>query len=196
MTAGIPGYDFGSESVPEAPISMAEFERLQRTVMWSEADDAALRMAGDVLEPQVDAMLDRWLGFLSEFEFMTQYRRDVDTGEVIEEYGDRSRERYGQWIRDTCDTPYGQDWLDYQFEIGRRHHRSKKNRTDDVNAAPHIHLRYITPLIYLHTATVREFLRNGDHTQAEIDEMYRAWFKSVVLQVTLWSYPYTVDGDW
>jgi len=26
--SGIPGYDFGDESVPDAPISMAEFERL------------------------------------------------------------------------------------------------------------------------------------------------------------------------
>jgi len=118
------------------------------------------------------------------------------TAHVIEEYGDRSRPRYGQWIRDTCDTPYDEDWLDYQFEIGRRHHRTKKNETDGVNAVPHINLRHITPLIYLHTATVREFLQNGDHTEEEIDRMYQAWFKSVVLQVTLWSYPYTKEGDW
>jgi hypothetical protein len=194
--SGIPGYDFGDESVPDAPISMDEFERLKDTVMWSTADDEYLRTAGETLEPQVDDMLDRWLGFLSTFEFMNDYRRDVDTGELIEEYGERSRPRYGQWIRDTCDTPYDEDWLDYQFEIGRRHHRIKKNQTDDVNAAPHINLRHITPLIYLHTATVREFLGNGDHTEAEIDGMYQAWFKSVVLQVTLWSYPYTKDGDW
>lgn len=194
--SGIPGYDFGDDAVPDAPISMAEFERLKATVMWSDEDDAYLRMAGDVLEPQVDDMLDRWLGFLANFEFMNDYRRDVDTGELIEEYADRSRPRYGQWIRDTCDTPYDEDWLDYQFEIGRRHHRTKKNQTDGVNAAPHIALRHITPLIYLHTATVREFLGNGDHTQEEIDGMYRAWFKSVVLQVTLWSYPYTKEGDW
>ena len=196
MTSEIPGYDLGSEAVPPAPISMEEFERLKRTVMWSEEDDEYLRMAGEVLESQVEEMLDRWLGFISGFEFLTDYRRDVDTGEVIEEYGDRSRERYGQWIRDTCDTPYDRAWLDYQFEIGRRHHRSRKNEADDVNAAPHIHLRYIVPLVYLHTATIREFLTAGEHTEAEVDRMYRVWFKSVVLQVTLWCYPYTVDGDW
>jgi len=93
--SGIPGYDFGDESVPDAPISMAEFERLKDTVMWSAEDDEYLRMAGETLEPQVDDMLDRWLGFLSTFEFMNDYRRDVDTGELIEEYGERSRPRYG-----------------------------------------------------------------------------------------------------
>jgi hypothetical protein len=126
--SGIPGYDFGDESVPDAPISMAEFERLKDTVMWSAEDDEYLRMAGETLEPQVDDMLDRWLGFLSTFEFMNDYRRDADTGELIEEYGERSRPRYGQWIRDTCDTPYDEDWLDYQFEIGRRTTASKRTR--------------------------------------------------------------------
>ena len=87
--SGIPGYDFGDESVPEAPISMAEFERLKDTVMWSDEDDEYLRMAGETLEPQVEDMLDRWLGFLANFSFMTDYRRDVDTGELIEEYSDR-----------------------------------------------------------------------------------------------------------
>jgi hypothetical protein len=87
--SGIPGYDFGDESVPDAPISMAEFERLKDTVMWTEADDEYLRMAGETLEPQVKDMLDRWLGFLANFSFMTDYRRDVDTGELIEKYSDR-----------------------------------------------------------------------------------------------------------
>ncbi|HET7323747.1 MAG TPA: protoglobin domain-containing protein, partial [Halococcus sp.] len=153
MSGEIPGYDFGNESVPDAPITMKEFNRLQKTVGWSTEDDEYLQLAGEILEPQVDEMLDRWLEFIADFEFLTDYRRNVDTGEVIEEYGARSRKRYGQWIRDTCDTPYSEEWLKYQFEIGRRHHRSRKNQVDDVNAAPHIHLRYIIPLVYLHTTT-------------------------------------------
>jgi hypothetical protein len=28
-----------------------------------------------------------------------------------------------------------------------------------------------------------------------VDGMHQAWFKSVVLQVTLWSQPYVKDGD-
>lgn len=196
MDGEIPGYDYADASVPVAPIDMEEFEKLKRTVGWSSTDDEALRTARDVLEPQVDDILDRWLGFIDELEFMEAYRTDVDTGDVIEEYANRSRQRYGQWILDTCDTPYDQDWLDYQFEIGRRHHRTGKNETDDVNAAPHIHLRYIIPLIYLHTVTIRDFLAAGDHSPNVVDEMYHAWFKSIVLQMTLWSYPYTIDGDW
>jgi hypothetical protein len=43
---------------------------------------------------------------------------------------------------------------------------------------------------------VREFLANGEYTNEEVDAMYHAWFKSVVLQVTLWSYPYVPEDDW
>ena len=43
-------------------------------------------------------------------------------GEPIEEYLDRVRDRFGQWIRHTCDTLYDEEWLNYQFEIGQRHH--------------------------------------------------------------------------
>ena len=42
--------------------------------------------------------------------------------------------RFGQWILDTARAEYDQAWLDYQHEIGLRHHRTKKNRTDSVDA--------------------------------------------------------------
>jgi hypothetical protein len=48
-----------------------------------------------------------------------------------------------QWILDTCRRPYDQAWLDYQHEIGLRHHRSKKNRTDGVRSVDYIPLRYV-----------------------------------------------------
>lgn len=39
-------------------------------------------------------------------------------------------------------------------------------------------------------------LADGDHSEAKIGAMYYDWFKSAVLQVTLWSYPYVPEGDW
>lgn len=192
----IPGYAYGAESVPEAPISTEEFDRLKQSVMWSDEDDRALQEAGEVLEPQIEEILDVWYGFVADHDFLVHYFTDADTGEPIEEYLDRVRARFGQWIRDTCDTPYDEEWLAYQFEIGRRHTRGGKNEADEVNAVPHIDLRYVLAFIYPITATVRDFLDDGDHSQEEVDEMYHAWFKSVVLQVTLWTYPYVPEGDW
>ena len=191
----IPGYTLGDQSVPEAPIDDEEFDRLKQSVMFTEEDEEYLRMAGEVLEPQIDDILDVWFGFVADHDFLVRYF-STEGGEPIEEYLDRVRERFGQWIRDTCDPPYDDEWLAYQFEIGRRHHRTKKNRADEVDAVPHIHLRYVIAFIYPITATIRGFLAAGDHDDETVDAMYHAWFKSVTLQVALWSRPYLPDGDW
>lgn len=191
----IPGYTMGEDSVQEAPISMDEFDQLKQSVMFTDEDEEYLQEAGNILGPQVDEILDIWYGFVADHEFLVQYFSQPD-GEPIDEYLDRVRDRFGQWIRDTCNTPYDEDWLNYQFEIGRRHHRTKKNQTDDVDAVPNIDLRYVIAFIYPITATIRDFLDDGDHSAEEVNAMYHAWFKSVVLQVTLWSYPYVHDGDW
>lgn len=191
----IPGYDLGEESVPEAPISTEEFEQLKQSVMFTEEDEQYLQMAGDVLDGQTDDILDVWYGFVSDTEFLLYYFTDGE-GTPDEEYLDRVRERFKQWIHDTCETPYDEEWLNYQFEIARRHHRTQKNQTDDADAVEHIDLRYVLAFIYPITATIREFLTNGDHSDEEVDQMYHAWFKSVTLQVTLWSYPYVDKRDW
>jgi len=49
--------------------------------------------------------------------------------------------------------------------------------------------------IYPIAATIKSFLANKGHGSEEVEKMYDAWFKSVVLQVTLWSCPYAKEGD-
>lgn len=195
MSEEIPGYDYGDESLPEAPYDEEDLEKLQAAVMFDEEDEEALREAGEVLEPQIDEILDLWYDFVGANDHLVYYFTDGE-GNPDEEYLERVRERFGQWIRDTCNPPYDQEWLNYQYEIGRRHTREKKNRTDDADAVDHIHARYLIAFIYPITATIRDFLENGDHGDAEVEEMFHAWFKSVTLQVTLWTQPYFPEGDW
>ena len=101
----ISGYDLGDESLPEAPVSDEEFDRLKQSVMWSEEDEEYLRMAGDVLDGQVDDVLEAWYGFVGDHDFLLYYFTDGE-GNPNQEYLDRVHERFGQWIRDTCDPPY------------------------------------------------------------------------------------------
>lgn len=56
-------------------------------------------------------------------------------------------------------------------------------------------LRYLIAFIYPITATIRQFLAKKGHSADQVERMYQAWFKSVVLQVALWSYPYAREGD-
>jgi hypothetical protein len=152
-------------------------------------------MAGEVLGDQVEDVLDVWYGFVASHPHLVYYFSDPG-GKPNADYLTAVRARFGQWIRDTCAAGYDRAWLDYQQEIALRHTRAKKNQTDGVrSAADHIALRYIIAFIYPITATIRPFLAKKGHSDDEVEKMHQAWFKAVVLHVTLWSLPYVKQGD-
>ncbi|MEJ5249327.1 protoglobin domain-containing protein [Caldilinea sp.] len=190
----IPGYTYGQPTVAHSPISAQEFDLLKQTVLWSEEDERYLRMAGDVLADQVEDVLDLWYGFVGSHPHLLHYFTGPD-GKPIDIYLSRVRARFGQWILDTCRRPYDQTWLDYQEEIALRHHSTRKNQTDQVNAPPIVPLRYMIAFIYPITATIRGFLAKKGHSAEEVEKMHQAWFKSIVLQVVLWSRPYAREGE-
>ena len=194
MSVNIPGYTYGTDAVASSPLTLEDFEKLKATVLFGDEDVAALRQSRDVLGDQVEDILDVWYGFVGDTPHLLTYFTGPD-GNPIEEYLSAVRARFGQWILDTADARYDQAWLDYQYEIGLRHHRSKKNDTDRVESVDQIPMRYVIALLYPVTATLEPFLAKKGHDAAEVDRMHQAWIKSVLLQVILWSQPYTRDGD-
>ena len=190
-SAKIAGYTFGAAETPRSPLSMEDFDLLKQTVLFTDDDIRNLQLAGQVLDDQVEDVLDLWYGFVGSHPHLVYYFSDR-AGNALPEYLASVRARFGQWIRDTCAARYDRTWLDYQQEIALRHTRAKKNRTDGVkSAADHIPLRYLLAFIYPITARIKPFLAKKGHTAEEVEQMYQAWFKSVVLQVTLWAAPYT-----
>lgn len=183
-----------AQARPQSPLSLEDFEKLKQTVTLGDRDLEYLRMSRAVLEPQLDRLLDTWYGFVASQPQLLQYFSSAE-GQPDADYLKKTRARFGQWILVTAEANYDQRWLDYQFEIGRRHHRVGKNRTDGAAAVEHIHYRYLPTLIYPITATLKPFLAKGGHSPEEIEAMHQAWTKSVLLQVTLWSYPYVREGD-
>ena len=190
----IPGYTYGTDAASRSPVSMDEFELLQTTLLLGEDDLAALRRSGEVLAPQVEAILDVWYGFVGANPHLLAAFIGPD-GQPNQEYLAAVRRRFGRWILDTARAEFDQAWLDYQQEIGLRHTRMGKNRTDGVQAADHIPLRYVLALLVPITTTLKPFLADGGATPDEVDAMHQAWVKAVLLQVILWSYPYVRDGD-
>lgn len=191
----IAGYTYGTEQVARSPITLGEFEKLKQAVLFGPEDEKYLRMAGEVLADQVEEILDVWYGFVGSHPYLLYYFTD-GRDNPNSEYLAAVRKRFGQWILDTCKRPYDQGWLNYQQEIGLRHHRTKKNQTDNVASVPIVHHRYMVAFIYPITATIKPFLAKKGHSAEEVDKMHQAWFKSVVLQVALWSVPYVKEGDW
>ncbi len=188
------GYSYGTEDVRTSPVSLEELELLKRTVMFGDEDVRYLRMSRGVLEDQIEDVLDVWYGFVGSRPYLLRYFGNRRTKLPEAEYLVKTRERFGRWILDTAAAEYDQAWLDYQHEIGLRHHRAKKNRTDGASTVEHIDYRYLPAFVYPITATLRPFLAKKGHDPEEVEKMHQAWFKSVVLQVTLWSRPYAREG--
>lgn len=194
-TSAIPGYSHGTEKIKQSPVTLADLELLKATVLLSDSDVEALRMSRAVLADQTEAVLDVWYGFVaSNPHLVASFARKSD-GKPDAEYLGAVRKRFGQWILDTADARFDQAWLDWQHEIGLRHHRSKKNATDGVKAADIVPFRYIPALVIPVTTTLRPFLEKKGHSKEDVDRMHAAWVKSVTLQAILWTYPYVREGD-
>jgi hypothetical protein len=193
QSTSIPGYTYGA--APRSPLTLQELDLLKQAVLFTNEDEEALRLAGQVLADQTDEVLDVWYGFVASHPHLVHYFTGPDR-QPIGDYLSAVRRRFGQWILDTCDRPYDQAWLDYQYEIGLRHSVEKKNRTDGVQSVPGISMRYIIAFIYPITATIKPFLAKKGHGADVVDKMHQAWFKSVTIQVALWAQPYVKDGQY
>lgn len=188
-------HDSHTGELARSPVSLEELELLQESMLFGEDDVQALRMSLPLLRPQVADILDVWYGFVASTPQLVRYFSHPETGEPQADYLADVRRRFGQWILDTASAQYDQRWLDYQHEIGLRHHSTRKNVTDSATSVPIIHYRYLPALLYPITATLRPFLEKGSHTPEEVERMHQAWIKSVLLQVILWSHPYVREGE-
>ncbi len=192
-TTPIPGYTLGSAA--RSPVTLAEFETMKKTALFGDDDVRALRVSHDVLKDQVEAILDVWYGFVGSQPHLLASFSGGAIGQPEGEYLGAVRKRFGQWILDTAAAQYDQRWLDYQHEIGLRHHRAKKNRTDGADASAIVPFRDLFALIFPVTFTLKPFLAKQGHSAEQVEQMHAAWLKSCLLQLTLWSHPYVKDGD-
>jgi hypothetical protein len=189
----VKGYDYGKTSLAQSPVTLQDLALLKKTLLWSNDDDRYLKMAGEVLGDQTNDILDLWYGYVGSNEHLVYYF--TKDGQPNMDYLTAVRARFGHWIIDLCTKSYDQNWLNYQHEIALRHHSTKKNKTDGVDAVPIIHYRYMTAFIYPITATIKSFLGKKGHSQIDVDGMHNAWFKAVTLTVILWTYPYINKGE-
>ncbi|AEE50635.1 protoglobin domain-containing protein [Haliscomenobacter hydrossis] len=193
MTSPIKGYDYGASSLAQSPLELRDLQLLKQTLLWSEVDEQALKLAGEVLENQTDDVLDLWYGYVGSNTHLLRYFAHNEVPNP--DYLAAVRKRFGLWIMDLCNRPYDQDWLDYQYEIALRHHSTKKNLTDGVQAEPMIHFRYIVAFIFPITYTIKGFLAKKGHSIDQVEVMYSAWFKAVTLTALLWCQPYVNTGE-
>lgn len=192
VAENIPGYTYGKPGVAKSPINPEELGLLKQSVGLTVEDERYLRAAGEVLAEQTGRLVERWRAVISAHPHLAQYSKRLD-GQPDPHYSDDSGLRFQQWILDTCFRPYDQDWLNYQQEIALRHTSLKKNQTDNVESARFVPLRHLVGFtaVINDAEIMKPFLAAKGHSANKVDRMYQAWCKSVLLQIALWTEPYT-----
>lgn len=189
------GYTYGTSKVSKSPFSLDDLKLLQQSLLFGEDDVKYLKMSHDILKDQTNDILNVWYGFVASTPQLVYFFGNKTTGKPDGEYLAKVRERFGMWILQTAEANYNQDWLNYQYEIGLRHYSAKKNKTDKVNSVPIINYRYIPALTIPITTTLKPFLAKKGASTEDVEKMYNAWVKSVLMQTILWGQPYMKKGE-
>lgn len=192
---GIAGYTYGTSAAAKSPVSLEDLERLKQSATLTAEDERYLRMAGDLLDGQEHEVVQSWRSVIGSEPHLAHAFFGPD-GKPDENYKTRVGERFARWVLDTCRRPYDQAWLDYQQEISLRHTPSKKNKTDGADTPSVVPLRYLIAFSAVIVTTLKPFLAGRGHSDAEVEKMQQAWCKSVMIQIALWSLPYTMPGEW
>lgn len=191
----VPGYAYGQRTLAKAPYTMSDLKALQASLLFTDEDVKALRQSKAILADQTDAVLDVWYGFVASTPELVHFFSDAKTGKPDGAYLQAVRKRFAPWILDTADAHYDQRWLDWQYEIGLRHNKLKKNTTDRAPSVAQVNFRYIPALTVPITTTLKPFLAKKGASAADVEKMHAAWVKSVLMQSILWSQPYIKDGE-
>jgi hypothetical protein len=194
----IHGYTYGAAEVPVSPVTLEQLVQLQISVGFTDEDQRALQLAGEVLGDQTKQIVEHWRSkIIASIPHLARHSRSLE-GDPLPGYLAASNLRFQQWILDTCLRPYDQNWLDYQQEIALRHTSLKKNKVDGVQSTPHVPLRDIIAFVAVINETIRPYLAAKGHSAEGVNRMHLAWCKSMQLQIALWAEPYTrqVPNEW
>jgi hypothetical protein len=189
-----PGYTYGTKEIAKSPFSLEDLKLLQQSLLFTDDDVRYLKMSREILKDQTSAILDVWYGFVGSTPQLIYFFGNRKTGEPDMAYLNRVRARFEAWILLTADANYDQDWLNYQYEIALRHFTTKKNKTDNAPSVPVVAYRYIPALTIPVTTTLKPFLAKKGASPEDVDKMYDAWVKSVLMQSILWGQPYVKTG--
>jgi hypothetical protein len=189
------GYTYGTPQVSKSPFSLEELKLLQQSMLFGEEDIKYLKMSREILKDQTNEILDVWYGFVASTSQLVYFFGNKTTGKPEGEYLAKVRERFALWILQTAEANYDQNWLNYQYEIGLRHYITKKNKTDKVNSVPIVNYRYVPALTIPITTTLKPFLAKKGASAEDVEKMYNAWVKSVLMQSILWGQPYLKKGE-
>ncbi len=185
-----PGYSYGLPSVARSPVTVEQLAALKVSAGFTAEDERCLRLAGEVLEGQVEQIVHHWRNqIIAGIPSLARHSRSPE-GDALPTYLERSNARFCRWILDTCLRPWDQAWIDYQQEIALRHTSLKKNEVDGARSSPYVPLRDVIAFTGVMNETIKPYLAAKGHSTDEVEKMHTAWCKAIQLQMALWIGPY------
>lgn len=162
-----------SASSSQPGYGFEELRYLKRTVTFNELDKRYLRMASEVLRDRADALLSEWYQYLCSQAHLRSYFQPE--GQSQTSVREAVRQRFGQWLVDTCMGDYDLEWFDRQQQIGLGY-----LPPCDRHPMP---LQYAIASIAPFTNILKQFLASIGYNSEAVDRMHQALFKSILLQV-------------
>ncbi len=167
---------------------------LEQTVGWTESDSGLLNKYAEMFRLHAEHMVDSWRAAIAKQPHLAKWFFGPD-GTSDEEYKVSVKRRFVQWVIDVARRQHDRDWLNYQEEIGLRHTPVRKNQTDGRQTPSVVPLRYLLGFVPV-ILPIGEFFAGAAQDEEELKNIQSAWTKAVLLHVTLWSRPYTLQGLW
>jgi hypothetical protein len=93
----IPGYEFGSASLPRSPVSLDELRALEQACGFNNNAREQLRKAAGVLMRHAENLVDKWRSAVAEHAEMRQVFFGPD-GQPDETYKAAVRKRFVRWV--------------------------------------------------------------------------------------------------
>jgi len=191
----IGGYNYGQSGVAHSPVTPDDLREIEQAAGWTEEDARILARHGEMFRTNAEHMVSAWRKVIASQPHLAKWFATPD-GKQDDEYKEKIKARFVQWVSDVCFRPHDQTWLDYQEEIGLRHTPQKKNKTDSARTQPLVPLRYLMAFATTVTVSSRGFFVAAGVNGEELQRLEDAWARAVQLHVTLWARPYAQSGLW
>lgn len=179
-------YGTAGSGTPKSPLDAEVLVRLKRMLLFTHDDEQYLLMAGDILLPHTEDILDNWYDYILKNNYLAYYFTRGGAPDL--DYLQTLRPQFRQWLVDLCTRQEGNTWWQFEERIAAQLQLKPVAETD-LSALPLEYLRYMSTFIYPVAEAGRPYLSRHGHPAAEVERMQQAWFKAISFSVLLWVYP-------
>lgn len=160
--------------------------KIKRMMLFTHEDEQYLTMAGTILAPHAEEILNRWYEGIVSNNYLAHYF--TSSGAPDLDYLNNLRPHFKAWIMTLCNRQDSHRWWEFEERIARQL-QLRNVPLDDLHPLSPVYLRYMTTFVFPVSEAGRFFINSAGYNEAEVAAMHQAWFKAVSLSALLWIYP-------